>query len=869
MHARNPDEFDVVAPPRASLWQRFRRPLLMIALPLLLLIGGGYLWLTSGRSVSTDNSYVQQDKVSISADVTGRVTAVNVHESQRVKRGDVLFTLDQEPFRIVLEEREAALAQARQQAAQLGTTVTGKGADLAGRRDAVNYAQLDFARQQQLLKEGFTTRARFQQADLALQQARSAYASAQADLANARAMVSRGAASAQPLVMAAQAARDRAALDLRRTVIRAPADGIASQTDKVQAGQIVVSGLPTFSLVLSDSRWIEANFKETDLEHMRIGQPATIKFDAYPGTPLKGHVLSIGAGTGSEFSVLPAQNATGKLGQGRPARAGSRRHRRQARGAAAGGPVGHRHGRHPRRQVASAMATIAAPFPVERAPVHPLLITCVVMLATLLQVLDSTIANVALPHMQASLGAAADTVTWVLTSYIVASAIATPLTGWLAGLIGRKRLFLFAIAGFIGASMLCGLAQSLAQMVGFRLMQGAFGAFLVPLGQAFLLDAYPKEKHGQALALWGVGVMVGPVMGPVLGGWLTDSFDWRWVFYVNVPFGLLALFGALAWLPSGGETKRRFDLFGFTALSIGVGALQLMLDRGQQLDWFDSWEVRIEGMIAISALWMFAVHVATGHDTILDRRLVSDRNVITGFGFITAVGALMVSTAALMPPMLEALYGYPVVTAGLVMAPRGVGTMVGMLLIGRIINRFDPRHLMAFGLLLTAASLWMMSGFSPTMGMGPIIWSGLLQGFGLGFLFVPLNTASFATLAPDLRTDAASFYSLLRNVGASIGVSLVVAILARQTQVSHADIGSALTPYTLPVDPGIAGQLGATGDTALAYLNAQVTMQAAMVGYIDVYWLLMWVTLGTMPLLLLMRRPPVHQVGESPHVALD
>ena len=514
------------------------------------------------------------------------------------------------------------------------------------------------------------------------------------------------------------------------------------------------------------------------------------------------------------------------------------------------------------------MATIAGTFPTERAPVHPLMITCVVMLATFLQVLDSTIANVALPHMQASLGAAADTVTWVLTSYIVASAIATPLTGWLAGVVGRKRLFVLAIAGFIGASMLCGLAQSLEQMVGFRLMQGAFGAFLVPLGQAFLLDAYPREKHGQALALWGVGVMIGPVMGPVLGGWLTDSFDWRWVFYVNVPFGLLALFGAVAWLPGGGDNRRRFDMFGFAALSIGVAALQLMLDRGQQLDWMQSWEVRIEAATAIAALWMFGVHVATGRDTILDRRLVSDRNVMTGFGFITLVGAIMVSTSALMPPMLEALYGYPVVTAGMVMAPRGVGTMAGMLLMGRVITRFDPRHLMAVGLLLTAASLWMMSGFSPQMGMGPILWSGLLQGFGLGFLFVPLNTASFATLAPELRTDAASFYALLRNVGASIGVSLVVAVLAQQTQVAHADIGSAITSYSLPVDPAIAGQLGTSGDAAMAFLNSQVTMQSAMVGYIDVYWLLMWVTLGTLPLLLLMRRPP-KIVGETPHVALD
>ena len=294
-----------------SLAQRLRRFALMIGVPLLLLAVGGYFWLTSGRSVSTDNSYVQQDKVSISADVTARVVAVNVHESQPVKRGDVLFTLDPEPFRIALAEREAALASARQQVTQLGTEVTGKGADLASRRDAVTYAKLDFERQQQLLKDGFTTRARFQQAELALNQAQSSLASAQADLANASAMVARGSANAQPLVMAATAARDRAALDLRRTVVRAPSDGVASQTEKVQVGQIVAMGLPTLSLVLSDHRWVEANFKETDLEHMHPGQPATIALDAYPGTQVAGHVESVGAGTGSEFSVLPAQNATG------------------------------------------------------------------------------------------------------------------------------------------------------------------------------------------------------------------------------------------------------------------------------------------------------------------------------------------------------------------------------------------------------------------------------------------------------------------------------------------------------------------------------------------------------------------------------
>ncbi len=503
------------------------------------------------------------------------------------------------------------------------------------------------------------------------------------------------------------------------------------------------------------------------------------------------------------------------------------------------------------------MAVIAGELPVVRPAHNPTLITCVIMLATFMQVLDSTIANVALPHMQASLGAAADTVTWVLTSYIVASAIATPLTGWLSGKFGRKQLFVGAIAGFVVASMLCGVAQTLLQMVLFRMLQGACGAFLVPLGQAFLLDAYPKEKHGQAMALWGVGVMVGPVMGPVLGGWLTDSFDWRWVFFVNLPFGLLALFGALAVMPASPAPQRRFDLFGFAMLAIGIAALQLMLDRGQQLDWFAAWEVRVEAAVAVIGLWVFAVHIATGHDTIIDGRMLADRNVLTGFGFIFLVGILLVATAALLPPMLENLFNYPVVTTGLVMAPRGLGTMAGMLLMGRLVGKIDARLLIGTGLTMTAVSLWLMSGFSPVMGMQPIIVSGLLQGFGLGFVFVPLNTVVFATLAPALRTDAASFYSLLRNLGGSVGVSLTVGVLARQLQIAHADIGSALTPFTVPFASfGIVQALGPTGDTVMAMLDGAVNGQAAMIAYIDVFRMMMWVTIGAIPMLALMRPPP-------------
>ncbi len=516
------------------------------------------------------------------------------------------------------------------------------------------------------------------------------------------------------------------------------------------------------------------------------------------------------------------------------------------------------------------MASAALPLtgPVAKT-VNPALVTWVVMLASFITVLDSTIANVALPHMAASLGAASDTVTWVLTSYIVAAAIATPLTAWAGGKVGRKRLFVFAIAGFTGASVLCGFAQSLGEMVFFRLLQGTSGAFLIPLGQAFILDAWPKAKHGQAMALWGVGIMVGPVMGPVLGGWLTDNYDWRWVFFVNVPFGLLAFFGALAVLPATVDVRRRFDAFGFVALGVALGALQLMLDRGQQLDWFSSREVVLEAATAVAGFWVFGVHIATAREPILPLALLRDRNIMTGFVFIFLVGMLQVAVSALLPPMLEQLYGYPVVTAGLTMAPRGVGTMAGMLIVGRLIGKVDARVMMLFGMVLIAGSMAAMTGFSPVMGRGPFLWTGLIQGFGVGFVFVPLNTLAFATVAPMLRTEASSFYSLLRNLGGAVGVSLSVGVIARQSQIAHADLAAAVTPFAVPgADPNIARAMGATGDTVVALLNATVNAQAAMIAYLDNFTLMMWLSIVVIPMIALLR-PPKQAVFDPAHAAME
>jgi DHA2 family multidrug resistance protein len=483
------------------------------------------------------------------------------------------------------------------------------------------------------------------------------------------------------------------------------------------------------------------------------------------------------------------------------------------------------------------------------------MITLAIMLATVMQVLDTTIANVALPSMQGSLGAAQDTVTWVLTSYIVASAIMTPVTGWLSDRFGRKRLFLVSVAGFTLASMLCGMAGGLGQMVAFRVLQGIFGAALVPLSQSVLLDINPKERHGQAMAMWGAGIMVGPIVGPTLGGWLTDTMDWRWVFYINLPVGLLAFLGILAFMPETGARRRRFDLFGFAMLSLAVGSLQMMLDRGEQLDWFASTEVVLEGTLALSAFWVFATHTATARDGFLDPRLLRDRNLLTGLAFIFVIGIILLATMALLPPMLQRLMGYPTVTTGLVLAPRGVGTMISMILVGRLVRKVDPRLLIMTGLLLTAWSLWRMTGFAIEMGQGPIVVTGIVQGLGLGLVFVPLSTLAFATLEPRLRTDAASLFSLVRNLGSSVGISVVSTLLAQNTQVNHAALAERVSEFNPLLDQQALGLVGVDAARGFAALNAEITRQAAMIAYLDDFRLMMFVTLAAIPMLVLLRRP--------------
>lgn len=482
------------------------------------------------------------------------------------------------------------------------------------------------------------------------------------------------------------------------------------------------------------------------------------------------------------------------------------------------------------------------------------LITVSIMLATVMQVLDTTIANVALPSMTADLGASQDTINWVLTSYIVAAAIVTPMTGWLADRFGKREVFLASIAGFVTLSLACGLAWSLPSMVAFRLMQGLFGAAIVPLSQTFLLDINPREKAGQAMAMWGAGIMVGPIIGPTLGGWLTDSYDWRWVFLINLPVGILAMLGCLAYLPRSPRRARSFDMTGFAMLVLAIGSLQLALDRGGEVDWFNAAEIWVYALLSLTGFWMFAIHILHVDKPFLDPRIFADRNFATGLLFAFITGIVLLASLALLPPMLGRILGYPVVTTGLVMAPRGVGTMISMLLVGRLMRVVDPRKLVVAGLSLTTLSLWEMTGFSPQMDMLPIIRSGVVQGLGLGLVFVPLSTLAFSTLAPQFRADATSLFSLVRNIGSSVGISVVTLMLTRNIQINHAELAAGLTPYNATLRATVP--LAASGQaTALSQLDALVNQQAAMIGYVDDFKLMMWVTLVAIPLVFLLRRP--------------
>ena len=457
----------------------------------------------------------------------------------------------------------------------------------------------------------------------------------------------------------------------------------------------------------------------------------------------------------------------------------------------------------------------------------------------------------------------------MLTSYIVASAIMTAPVGWVADRFGRKRLFICCVALFTFASLLCAVAQTIEQMVLFRLLQGAGGAALVPLSQTVMMDSYPPEQRTRAMAIWGVGVMLGPIMGPTLGGWLTDHYSWNWVFLINLPIGILTVIGMMIFME---ETKlqkhMKFDWYGFAALAIGIGSLQLMLDRGEQLSWFESPEIMAELIVSITGFYYFFAHSLTTREPFIKFEMFRDRYFAGGCIFMVIIGIVLFGTMALMTPFMQNQLGYPIVTAGLLLGARGCGTLVAMMSVNMLMKFTQARNLVGTGLLLTSFTLWQMTGFTEDTTANMLIVTGVIQGSGLGLVFVPLSSISFRTLPGHLRTSGSAMLTLVRNIGSSIGISMVIANLTSKTTVMHGRIMESVTPFNDALKmPDIASTLDMSTDVGRATLDAMITKQAAVIAYQNDYLLLMYLTLATLPLLLVLgvskqQKPAAPQTNE-------
>ena len=488
------------------------------------------------------------------------------------------------------------------------------------------------------------------------------------------------------------------------------------------------------------------------------------------------------------------------------------------------------------------------------APLERSLLTVCVMMATIMQALDTTIANVALPYMQGSLSTTQDQVNWVLTSYIVAAAIMTSPLGWMAMRVGRKKLFIVCTAGFTVASMLCGIAQSIEQMVAFRLLQGVFGAALVPISQAVMLDIYPPAQRGSAMAIWGMGVMLGPIMGPTLGGWLTDAYSWRWVFFVNLPFGILTVLGLSTFMR---ETPMRKDIpfswFGFLTLSLGIGALQMMLDRGQDQGWFDSNEIIVEALMSVVGFYFFLSDALTSERPFIPIRIFRDWNFSIAVIFMFLIGIILLATMALVTPYIQNLMGYPVLASGYLLGTRGIGTFFSMMAVGRLSGKVDARILVGIGLTLATATLYVMVGWTPDTSARTIAIDSVAQGVGLGLVFVPLNTIAFATLPGELRTDGAALWTLIRNLGSSVGISLIIANLTNNMTKFHSQLAEFITPFNDAMKmPDVIGKVSLVG-RGLGALEGIVTQQAAVMAYSNDFLVMTFVSLSAFPLLFLIR----------------
>jgi len=494
---------------------------------------------------------------------------------------------------------------------------------------------------------------------------------------------------------------------------------------------------------------------------------------------------------------------------------------------------------------------------------HRSILLLAVMVVSITQFLDSTIANVALPHMKVGLGASNDSISWVLTSYIMGGAIFMPMTGWLSDRIGSRNLFIGSTAVFLVASAASGAATSLPEMVAFRAIQGISTAFIGPMTQTILFDASPPSKQASTMSYFGMLVMVAPISGPFLGGYLTEYLNWRWIFYVNLPIGIPALIVLWWQLPSRPLQGRRLDMFGFVWLALALGSMQLMLDRGQEKDWFDSWEIFAEGIIALSAFWIYLVHTVffvqkrRTDSPLFSGDLFTNPNFLVALGMMFILGLTNVALSAVLPTLYQTIYGYPVMDSGLLMAPRGIGVVVTSQITVFLMRRFDYRYIITIGYLIAAYSVHIMTSWSPDMDDRLIIEASFIQGLGLGMVFAPMNILAFGTVEPELRPDGSSLMALFRNLGGSFGISWIMTMLARNQQISRVDLASKLTSDVLPTInlPGAVDRIQGTDAGMLAVLNGEVGRQATMIAYLDNFYAIFWVLLMIAPLPFLLKKP--------------
>lgn len=482
------------------------------------------------------------------------------------------------------------------------------------------------------------------------------------------------------------------------------------------------------------------------------------------------------------------------------------------------------------------------------------LMIAAIMAAMIMTMIDATIANVALPYMQSSLGATQETISWVLTSYVLASAVALPLSGWLVDRQGMRRVLVGSVLVFTVASVLCGLAQNIGQIVAFRCAQGVAGAFISPLGLTLLMNTSSPREQPRMMTLYMLGIMIGPIAGPVLGGYLTANLNWRWVFFVNVPIGAICVFMLLALVPDMGTRPRSFDRFGWLLVATAMATMQLLLDRGPLKDWFGSAEILIWAVLCGSTAWMAIVHLATSPHPIFPRALFRDRNFVAGLALFFVINMVIMSVLAILPSLLQTIFGYPPVTAGWLMTSRGMGMTASIIAFGKVMERGDPRVLTAMGLITTGLSFWLMTGWTDVTSTTQIVSAGALQGLGFSFAFIPLNLVCFATLDPRHRTDASSLLNMVRNMGSSVGIAIATVMLSHNIQVNHAEMGALITRMSVPFDIDRAAAFGPINAMALGMVDVEVNRQAIMVAYIDDFLMMAIACFAVVPVLFLFKR---------------